>query len=103
MDKTALKKALKTISSGDLCESTFLNEVYIMLSLDCNLKCDFCIWWGREGPCHEKKFLKKYSPCLTLKEFRKLASDVAVFNPYMVTFSGGEPLLYEKWHLPAQY
>lgn len=103
VDKKELKRELNRLGISDLKKSYFLGEVYFMLSLECNLRCRICAWWGIKGPCRNDNFLSKYRSRLTLKELKRFADEIIPFHPKTVSFSGGEPLLYKKWHLLADY
>lgn len=74
-----------------------------MLSLECNLRCKVCAWWGTKGPCRTAGFMKKYQPVLSFKRLKKFADELSFFRPEIVSFSGGEPLLYKKWLPLARY
>lgn len=103
VDREGLKSHLKELGIENLLESRVLGEVYFMLSLECNLRCKVCAWWGIKGPCRSKEFLAKYRSSLTLKELKRFVDEIVPFHPRMVSFSGGEPLLYKKWYLLAEY
>lgn len=103
VDREGLKSHLKALGVENLIESRVLGEVYFMLSLECNLRCRVCAWWGIKGPCRDENFLSKYRSRLTLKELKEFADEVISFCPKTVSFSGGEPLLYKKWYLLAEH
>jgi len=103
VDIEGLKNNLKAMGIKRPYESHILREVYIMLSLECNLRCRICAWWGIKGPCRKQDFLKRYCSSLTWKELKGFADDIIKFNPAIVTFSGGEPLLHEEWSCLAKY
>lgn len=96
-----LLKRLAELGVKDPLSSNTLGEVYLMLSLRCNLRCKVCSWWGLKGPCRDKRFIDKYASSLTLKELKPFIEDVISFSPKTVTFSGGEPLMYKKWYVLA--
>ncbi|MDD5066906.1 MAG: radical SAM protein [bacterium] len=102
-DKKELLCELRKRGTFGLRESRCLGEVYIMLTLDCNLRCRFCSWWGRNGACRKKGFLKEHSRPLRLGELKKFADQIAPFRPMTVTLSGGEPLLNRNWYPLAGY
>lgn len=105
VDKKSLKNRLKelSITAKDLLESNKLGEVYIMLSLRCNLRCRVCAWWGIKGPCRNRGFMKAHSASLSLNVLKRFADEIVAFKPTTVTFSGGEPLLFGRWHSFARY
>lgn len=103
VDKPGLIRKLKEMNISNMLESRVLGEVYFMLSLQCNLKCKVCSWWGLKGPCRNKNFLKKYASTLKIKELMRFADEIIQFSPQRVTFSGGEPLLYDKWYRLAEF
>lgn len=50
------------------------------VTMRCNARCGFCDYW--QTPAEEKE-----------KELKSFADAARTFNPLMITFSGGEPLL----------
>ncbi len=103
VDRKGLKKALTDMGITKSLESRILGEVYFMLSLECNLRCKVCAWWGIKGPCRDADFLSRFSSSLSLKQLKRLIDQIAEFHPKTVSFSGGEPLLYKKWYPLADY
>lgn len=103
VNKTELKKELNKLGVSDLQKSHRLGEVYFMLSLDCNLRCRICSWWGKKGACRNSSFIKRQSVNLKFNDLKKFAEEIINFRPLTVTFSGGEPLLYKYWYPLAKY
>jgi len=103
VDREELKKRLAELGISDIRKSYVLGEVYFMLSLRCNLRCRVCSWWGEKGACRNKNFFKRQSSRLDLKDLIKFASQIILFHPTTVTFSGGEPLLYPYWYPLGKY
>jgi MoaA/NifB/PqqE/SkfB family radical SAM enzyme len=103
VDKKELKNELKNIGIHDFKKSHVLGEVYFMLSLNCDLRCRVCSWWGKKGTCRNKDFAEKQSSNLSLKDLKRFADQIIPYRPRTVTFSGGEPLLYRYWHPLAKY
>ena len=54
--------------------------VHFEVTLRCNARCDFCDYW-------------KTDPGAKAHELRSFADAARFFNPMLVTFTGGEPLL----------
>lgn len=102
-NRKLLIKSLQEMGVNDLLKSSLLGEVYWMISLDCNLRCKVCAWWGKKGPCRQKKFAKDYSSNLNSAELMRFAEEIVDFRPKRVTFSGGEPLLNKKWYQLAKF
>lgn len=82
-----------------------LGEVYILLQMDCELKCKVCPYWGIKGACNNQLFKKKYieTDPLNFEIITKFIDSVGNYSPETITLSGGEPLLYEKWVDLAKY
>lgn len=102
-DSKALYHRLKGINIQSSLISQKINEAYLMLSLECNLRCRVCAWWGVKGPCRKKNFLEKYKPGLSLKDLKRFADELVFYRPQIISFSGGEPLIYKKWLPLARY
>lgn len=84
---------------GDsLFESRRLGEIYIMGSLDCNLRCRACSLWGASGACNDPDFIRRYSKPLDLESWKRFFTQTLAFHPGMINFSGGEPLISNRWH-----
>ncbi|HAJ56641.1 MAG TPA: hypothetical protein DCL35_02600 [Candidatus Omnitrophica bacterium] len=103
VNRSILLEKIRGYSSIDTTVSCRVHEVYIMLTLECNLKCAFCCWWGPNGPCRNPLFLKKYSPPANRRDIKRFIDEVAVFRPKTVNLSGGEPLIFDGWHDIALY
>jgi MoaA/NifB/PqqE/SkfB family radical SAM enzyme len=54
--------------------------VHFEVTMRCNARCDFCDYW-------------KTDPSARETELKSFASAARFFNPLMITFTGGEPLL----------
>ncbi len=103
VDQSRLNAKLRGMGVRDPLRSNVLGEVYIMLSLECNLRCKVCSWWGIKGPCRDSTFFGAYASSLGRKELLRFARDVVSLRPKTVTFSGGEPLLNKNWYFLASY
>lgn len=103
VDKKALREHIRETNGRPHFVSQRLREIYMMLTLECDLRCDFCCWWGPNGPCRDPKFLKKYSPSLGIKDLRRFIDQAADFRPTVINLSGGEPLLRDEWCELALY
>jgi len=103
VDRRKLEKELEPFRGDDILESRRLSEAYLMLSLECNLRCRVCAWWGTKGPCRKGSFLKRYRPALPELLLKRMADDIIAFKPSTVTFSGGEPLLNDAWYPLARH
>lgn len=103
VDTKELRKNISGANSRLSFVSPHLREIYMMLTLECDLRCDFCCWWGPSGPCRDPKFLKEHSPSLGTRDLRRFIDQAAGFRPSVINLSGGEPLLYDGWHALALY
>ncbi len=74
-----------------------INEAYILLHMDCELKCRVCPYWGAAGACNSNNFKKKYSKKLGSERIKRFIDEIACYKPNTVTLSGGEPLTCESW------
>lgn len=102
VNKKKLKENLYELGVSDLSRSQIINEIYLMFSLNCNLHCNFCSFWGITGSCHDKEFFKKTKIKMTRKDIDKIAKGILSFKVRTVSFSGGEPLLFKDWYYAAK-
>ncbi len=65
-----------------------LRGVDIVLGYDCNLKCSHC---------NVTRMKKKDVSALSMDEYRELKKDLDRLSVFSYTFTGGEPLIYEKF------
>jgi sulfatase maturation enzyme AslB (radical SAM superfamily) len=85
---------------ADISQSGGIGEVYMILHFDCNLRCVSCALWGKSGAC-KKQAPRKYIHPAKIPDWTGFVRQLAPFKPGMITFSGGEPLLYDDWYAPA--
>lgn len=95
-NRTLAKLFYKVLRS----KSFFLNEITILLTYKCNLKCMMCPQYGKYGLVVSKLDTTQTSEITTLKKF---IDEVSVFKPSIITLSGGEPFLYLGWEEIANY
>lgn len=82
---------------GDPFAGGPLSEVYLMLTMGCNLRCRACSLWGEGGACHDKGYLARSGALAPLPRLLALLDAVARRGAGMVTLTGGEPLMSRRW------
>ena len=92
----------ETSRAGDLLSHS-MGEVYVLLQMDCELKCKVCPYWGLRGACHDPDFREQHRQPLALDALKRFIDQVRPFHPRTVTLSGGEPLLSDDWVEIAAY
>ena len=80
-----------------------IGEVYIILDLNCGLKCRICPYWGKTGACYDKDFSDTYSKKVDIPIVKRFIDDVKKYNPSTINISGGDPLLDSNWVEIAKY
>jgi len=85
-------------------EKNKINEVYVLLQMDCELRCRVCPYWGLNGSCKEHNFVQKYcqGQKLDLGRLLDFIDEVSAYKPRTITLSGGEPLEYDDWPIVAR-
>lgn len=97
-DRAALAARLAGLGlRGDPWAGGRLNEVYLMLTMGCNLRCRACSLWGVGGACHDKAYLRRTSKTAPLPRLMALLDSVARRGVGQVTLTGGEPLMTKRW------
>ncbi|MBI2788306.1 MAG: radical SAM protein [Elusimicrobia bacterium] len=81
----------------DPFHSATIGEVYLMLTMDCNLRCQACSLWGTGGACHSETYYEGISAPAPLERFRAFIDELAELKPEYVNFAGGEPLMSRHW------
>ncbi len=81
------------VPANDPFRGGFIGEVYLMLTMDCNLRCRACTLWGVGGACQHAGYRKSISQPAPLKKFSAFIDAVIPYRPQYLNFSGGEPLL----------
>jgi len=79
-------------------ESRKIDELNIMYTLACNLRCDYCWLWGETGVAHDKTVRKAQAEKLGVAELINVVEQAAEYNLRTITISGGEPLLSKSWY-----
>ncbi|MEK7382895.1 MAG: radical SAM protein [Elusimicrobiota bacterium] len=74
-----------------------LSEVYLMLTMGCNLRCRACSLWGVGGACHDAAYLMRTSKTVPLARIMAMLEAVSRRGVGQVTLSGGEPLMTRRW------
>lgn len=82
-------------------KSYSLKYLWLMLTYNCNLRCQMCTLWGEKGVWKNFNNLQ-LKDSLAIKHYKKLITEVSKYQP-MVLLTGGEPLLYNNWYLIAEY
>jgi MoaA/NifB/PqqE/SkfB family radical SAM enzyme len=85
------------LDPADPFHSAVIGEVYIMLGMDCNLRCRACTLWGKGGACRHAAFLKRVSRPAPLGRFLNFIDELRPFRPEYLNISGGEPLMTRRW------
>ncbi len=82
-----------------------IGEAYILLHMDCELRCKVCPYLGDNGACKDEDFNKRYGGGKKLDIFRlkEFVDELLPYRPKVITLSGGEPLNYEWWEEIAKY
>lgn len=97
-DRPALAARLAAAGlRGDPYAGGPLSEVYLMLTMGCNLRCRACSLWGEGGACHDAGYLDRTSRLAPLPRLLDLLDAVARRGAGMVTLTGGEPLMSRRW------
>jgi MoaA/NifB/PqqE/SkfB family radical SAM enzyme len=78
-------EVIKSLAMMKCFKSRIPFAVGIMLTKRCNYKCPYCGFWQR---CDEKD--------LAFEQIKHIIDELTVLGTRFVSFSGGEPLLYEK-------
>ena len=86
----------------DPLESLRLGEIYIMMRFACDLRCAACSLWGDTGALHQAGAAAREPAKGRGPDWTEVIRQTAPFKPRMVNFSGGEPLLHDKWLAPAK-
>lgn len=74
-----------------------MGEVYVLLHMECELKCKVCPYWGQRGACRDRRFRDQHFRSFDLNRLKGFIDEVLPYQPRTVTLSGGEPLLTEDW------
>ncbi|MFH2009435.1 MAG: radical SAM protein [bacterium] len=74
-----------------------LGEIYVLLHMDCELKCKVCPYWGLRGACRDPGFRAAHLRPLELGALKTFIDQTAAYRPRTLTLSGGEPLLSPDW------
>jgi MoaA/NifB/PqqE/SkfB family radical SAM enzyme len=82
---------------GDPYAGGRLSELYLMLTMACNLRCRACSLWGVGGACHDKEYLSRTTKQAPLARLMDLLDAVARRGVGEVTLTGGEPLMTKRW------
>lgn len=85
------------LRAADPLHGAVIGEVYLMLTMDCNLRCQACSLWGTGGACHEARYLKEISKPAPLERLRAFIDELVPYRPEYVNFAGGEPLMSRHW------
>jgi MoaA/NifB/PqqE/SkfB family radical SAM enzyme len=95
VDRRRLKERLAELGvpARDPLRGGTLGEVYLMLTMDCNLRCRACTLWGVGGACQDPRYLAKITRAAPRAAFSGLLDQLVPYRPRYVNFSGGEPLL----------
>ncbi|MBI4678656.1 MAG: radical SAM protein [Elusimicrobia bacterium] len=98
-DLSGLLRRLKMLGlkAQDPLHSAGIGEVYLMLTMGCNLRCRACSLWGTGGACRDAAFLKAFSRPAPLGRFLTLIDELVEFKPEYLNLSGGEPLMTRRW------
>lgn len=97
-DRAALAARLAAAGlRGDPYAGGPLAEVYLMLTMACNLRCRACSLWGVGGACHDAGYLSRSSKPAPLARLLGFLDAVARRGAGMVTLTGGEPLMSRRW------
>lgn len=97
-DRPALSRRLAELGlRGDPFTGGRLNELYLMLTMACNLRCRACSLWGVGGACHDDDYLRDSSQPVPLGRLYALLDAVARRGVGEVTLTGGEPLMTSRW------
>lgn len=74
----------------------YLRSICLMLTSKCNLRCRICGFWGEKG------FVNYVEENLSIKDYKNVIDDLAIFKSSLI-FSGGEPLLNKDWYELARH
>ncbi len=85
------------LRAEDPYRGSSIGEVYMMLTMDCNLRCRACSIWGVGGACHAKDFYRDKSRKTPLKRLLSFIDELGPYRPQNINFSGGEPLMSPHW------
>lgn len=85
------------VRSADPYRGGRIGEVYMMLTMDCNIRCRACSLWGVGGACHHDGYYRDSSRPVPPERLQSFIDEVAPRRPTQVTLSGGEPLLSPSW------
>lgn len=86
----------------DRLESLRLGEIYIMMQFACDLRCAACSLWGGTGALHQAGAAAREPAPGSEPDWIGFLRQAAPLKPGMVNFSGGEPLLHDRWLAPAK-
>ncbi|MDD5628143.1 MAG: SPASM domain-containing protein [Elusimicrobia bacterium] len=81
------------VRPGDPGRGGRIGEVYLMLTMRCNLRCRACTLWGVGGACQDPRYRAEISRPAPRAAFSSLLEQLVPYRPRYVNFSGGEPLL----------
>lgn len=76
--------------------SDFPKGMDFLLTYDCNLRCNYCPWWGGNYKSKVKKTYMEISSALNLID------EISSFKPFIRLF-GGEPFLHPEWDIIVKY
>ncbi|MBI5241263.1 MAG: SPASM domain-containing protein [Elusimicrobia bacterium] len=95
VDRRRLKERLTElgVDPRDPLRGGALGEVYLMLTMRCNLRCRACTLWGVGGACQDPRYHAAISRPAPRAAFSRLLDQLVPYRPRYVNFSGGEPLL----------
>lgn len=82
-----------------------IGEVYVLLHMDCELRCKVCPYLGLNGAYKSNYFKKKYGEGkrIDVDILKKFIDEIQNYLPKIITLSGGEPLTYDGWVEIAKY
>ncbi len=90
------------LRAKDPYRGTCIGEVYLMLTMDCNLRCRACAVWGVGGACHSKEFYRDVSRPTSKKRLLAFIDELKPYRPQNINIAGGEPLLTPLWPALAE-
>ncbi|HBL18492.1 MAG: hypothetical protein A2X36_10740 [Elusimicrobia bacterium GWA2_69_24] len=91
------------LSRPPFLESRRIDELYLMLTLECNLRCRACILWGGTGACQDPALLRRHAGGLPRAVLKRVVDEIAPLRPGQLNLAGGEPLLSPHWLAVARH
>ena len=74
----------------------FMGEVYVLLHMECELKCKVCPYWGQRGACRDRGFREAQFRSFDLDRLKSFIDEV----PYEVE-QAAEVLGASRWRIIA--